>query len=324
MTTAAACVFVFFALVTGSAALFASGRRGRGAPDERVRRLRQGADGQRSHAVAPTLKRGYSSIPSLSRFLSSSPWADAAALQLQQANVRLRVGEYLLCRLLLAGLLFVSIVLIAQFHPLGLVIAVVLGGVGYLLPALVLSFLRRRRIALIEKQLVEFLPMLASSLRSGFAFLQSVELAARQLGPPLADELALLINDVNLGATMEAALLDLGRRAGSVDVDMMITAVMVQRTTGGNLSEVLDQAAETLRDRERIRGDVQTLTAQQRLTGLILSIYPAAIGLLLLVMMPSVWSVLFTDTLGRIFFSFAVGLQFIGFVVMQRVMKIEI
>ena len=186
-----------------------------------------------------------------------------------------------------------------------------------------LQLLRRRRLAKIENQLVEFLPMLASSLRSGFAFQQGMELAAQQLEPPLADELMILLNDTNLGATMEEALLQMGERVGSTDLDMMITAFLVQRSTGGNLSEILDRAAETLRERERVRADLQTLTASARLTGLILSIYPVAIGLLLLLIMPSLWGVMFSETIGRIFLGVALGLQGLGFLVMRRVMKFE-
>ena len=325
MLTAAASIFLFFSLATGAVALLAPARAGRGAPDDRVRRLRASGQQGRAGDAAPSLiRRGHSSIPTFRRFLVDSPWAEDQARKLQQANVQLRVGEYLLIRLLLAGLLFFVALLISRAHPAGIVVGLVLALAGYVLPVLVVNHLRQRRIAAIERQLVEFLPLLASSLRSGFAFLQGVELASRQLGPPLAEELALLVNDINLGATMESALLDMGVRTGSVDVDMLITAVLVQRTTGGNLSEVLDQAAETLRERERIRGDVQTLTAQQRLTGIVLSLYPAAIGLLLLAIMPSMWSVLFTDGLGRGFLGTAVGLQVLGFVVMRRVMKIDI
>jgi tight adherence protein B len=246
------------------------------------------------------------------------------AAELQQASIQLRVGEYMLGRVLLAVFLFLAAVLFARFHPIGLVAGLAVGVAGYALPAVYVKFSRSRRIAKIEKQLIELLPMLASSLRAGFAFQQGVELASQQLGPPLADELALLLNDVNLGATMDEALQDLGRRVGSTDLDMVITAIMVQRTTGGNLSEILDQAAETLRERDRIRGDLQTLTAQQRLTGTILSAYPIAIGLFLLAIMPAVWSTLFTETLGRVLLGTALSLQLVGFFAMRRVMNIEI
>lgn len=325
MATLAASVFLFLALATGSYVLLAPARSGRRLSDERIRGLRTaGREESRQRAATPSLKRPYSSIPTLRRLLSGSSWADAVALELQQANVQLRPGEYLLTRVLLAGVLLLGAVLVSRLHPAGLAIGLVLAVAGYALPALYIKFLRLRRVAKIEKQLVELLPLLASSLRSGFALQQGIDLAAKQLGPPLADELVLLINDVNLGATTEAALLDMGRRVGSTDLDMMITAILVQRTTGGNLSEILDQAAETLRERERIRGDIQTLTAQQRLTGTILSVYPAAIGLLLLALMPSLWSLMFTETAGQVLVGIAIGLQALGFLAMRRVMNIEI
>jgi tight adherence protein B len=105
---------------------------------------------------------------------------------------------------------------------------------------------------------------------------------------------------------------------------MLITAILVQRTTGGNLSEVLDKTAQTMTERERIRGDILTLTASQRLTGLILSVYPAAIGLLFLAIMPHEWSKLFTEAVGQILLGIAVGLQLIGFIVIRRTLNVEI
>lgn len=325
MMSLAASVFLFLALVTGSIVLFAPARFGRRASEERIRALRAtGGNDAAEGAPTPFLKRPYSSIPTLGSFLSGSARADSVALDLLQANVQLRVGEYLLARVLLAMVVPLIIVFFSHFHPVGLVVGVAAGGMAYVLPGLCLQLLRRRRLVRIERQLVEFLPMLASSLRAGFAFQQGIELAVQQLGPPLADELALLLNDVNLGATMQAALQDLGRRVGSTDLDLLITAVLIQRTTGGNLSEILDQAGETLRERERIRGDIQTLTAQQRLTGAVLSVYPVAIGLLLLALVPSVWSLLFTETLGRVFLGSAVALQLLGVFAMRRVMNIDI
>ena len=166
--------------------------------------------------------------------------------------------------------------------------------------------------------------MIASSLRSGFSFQQAIELANEQLGPPLADELYLLLQDINLGATMDTALQDLGRRVGSPDLDMIITAIQIQRSTGGNLAEVLENTAETLRERDRIRGDLKTLTAQQRLTGLVLSVYPIGLGLLLLAILPSVYSLMFTEVAGLIALGIALGLQFLGFVAIRRLTNIDI
>ena len=318
-----ASAFLFLAIAFGAFAIFGPGRLSRRRSEERILGLTS-APAAASDLVGPTLKRSHSSIPTLSRLLNESEWATSAARDLQRANVHLRVGEYLLIRLGVSVGMFIIVLLLSQFHFAGILIGAIVALVAYIAAPPMLHLLHRRRRAAIEKQLVEFLPMLASSLRSGFAFQQGVELAAKQFESPFADELAILLNDTNLGSTMEEALLKMGERVESTDLDMMITAVLVQRDSGGNLSEILETAAKTLRERERIRGDIQTLTASARLTGLILSSYPVGIGLLMLVIMPSLGSVMFTETLGRILLGAALGLQFIGFLVMQRVMKVEI
>lgn len=325
MAALVASVFVFLALVTAAVAVFGPARSGARSSEGRLRSLRPaGKADDAQQTASASRRRSRSAIPVLGNLLSGSSWADSAAIELERANIQLRVGEYLLGRVVLAVLVFFLVAFIARFHPIGIVAGVASGVAGYLLPGVYVRFLQHRRVADIEKQLIELLPMLASSLRSGFAFQQSIELATEQLSAPLADELHLLLQDVNLGATMDTALQDLGRRVGSADLDMIITAVQIQRSTGGNLSEVLEQTGETLRERDRIRGDLQTLTAQQRLTGLVLSLYPIGIGLVLLALMPSVWSLMFTETLGQIALGIALGLQLLGFFAIRRLTNIEI
>ncbi len=318
-----ASIFVFFALTAGALALLAPPYLDRRAFEGRFRALQPRRGDAPRERGAPTLRRSTSAIPTLRKLLGRSAWAEAVTTELQQANVQLRAGEYLIIRCVASVVLFATPLVVLRFQAIGLLIALGGGVLGFLLPSLLVGSLRRRRIARVEKQLIEMLPLLASSLRAGFAFQQAVEAATQQLEPPLADELTLLLHDVNLGATMPSAVQDMGRRVGSVDLDMVITAILVQRTTGGNLSEILDQAAETLRERERIRGDLQTMTAQQRLTGFILSVYPVAVGLLLLAILPSVWSKLFTTGIGQIQLGVALGLQLLGFLGIRRALKID-
>lgn len=318
MSPLLASVFVFLAGVTGAVALFRRSRDQRA--EERLRTLRDATNEEEPGAA---LRRGHSAIPTLRRWLDSRAWADELSLELQRADVNLRVGEYVLLRLLLAGLLAVMALIVLGGSIPGVLFAIAGGLLGYLAPRLYVSRARQRRAAKIEGQLVELVPSLASSLRAGFAFQQAVEVAADQLAQPLQGELQLLISDVNLGASMDAALLDMSRRVGSADLDMIVTAIMVQRTTGGNLSEVLDRTAETMRERERIRGELMTLTAQQRLTGFILSIYPVAIGLLLLALMPSMWSKLFTEPVGQGLLAAALALQALGFLFIRRALRVD-
>ncbi|MBI4570942.1 MAG: type II secretion system F family protein, partial [Chloroflexi bacterium] len=243
--------------------------------------------------------------------------------ELRQAHVRLRAGEFVLARWLLAAMGFVLPALLTQLQPVGLAAGALGALAGYATPGWWLAAARRRRVVRIEKQLVEFLPLLASSLRSGFALQQGIESAARRLGPPLGEELSALVSDLRLGASMPVLLEELRARIGSKELDIIVTAILVQRTTGGNLAEVLDHAAETLLERERIRGELATLTAQQRLTGLILSVYPVAVGLLLLLIMPNVWSRLFTEPAGQVQLAIAGSLQVVGFLAIRRTLRVE-
>jgi len=316
--------FLFLTIALAALAVFGPVNLGWRRSEERLLGLRGQTAAATPDQGDAAFKRAHSSIPTLGRMLGESEWAAQAQQDLARANVQLRVGEYLLIRIGLGVLAFFILALITQFHVVGVIGGALAGAALYLLVPAFLHHLRSRRLKAIEKQLVELLPALSSSLRAGFAIQQGMELAAEQMGPPLADEPAILINDTNLGSTLDQALLDMGERVGSTDLDMIITAILVQRGSGGNLSEILDTAAHTLRERERIRGDINTLTASQRLTGMILSAYPMLVGLFLLAIMPSLWMDMFTDPLGRVFLGIALGLQFIGFLLMRRITQIEI
>ncbi|MCI0889992.1 MAG: type II secretion system F family protein, partial [Chloroflexi bacterium] len=312
------------ALGMGVLLLLAPSRSSVDSSDERLRSLN--AEQHEPDSAPPSLERRplRSSMPALRRVLGNTAWAENAAADLLRANIKLRVGEYLLVRVLAGVAMAVLPFVLLQSHAAGLIVAGVGGMVGFMVPAYYVRFVRDRRVARIEAQLIEFLPALGSSLRSGFAFKPAVEAAALQVSAPLGDELGTFLNDLNLGADSATALQDMGDRVGSRDLDVVITAIQVQRTTGGNLPEILDAAASALRDRERIRGEVKTFTAQQRMTGLVLSVYPVLVGLLLLAIMPSVWSKLFTETAGQMMLAIAVVLQVVGFLAIQRALKIEV
>ena len=181
MTAFGASAFMFLAVVTGAIAWFGPSRFGRRASEERIRGLGRGPAVANEDTASPTLKRSHSSIPTLRLLLSDGEWATSAARDLQQANVHLRVGEYLLLRLLMAGFIFFIALVVTRLHPLGILLAIAGAGAAYMVAPIYLGLLRRRRLAKIENQLVEFLPMLASSLRSGFAFQQGVETIMRGL-----------------------------------------------------------------------------------------------------------------------------------------------
>ena len=324
MIELAAALFVFLTLAMGGLLLLAPSRASGESSDDRLRSLN--ATSQEAESSPRLLERRplRSSMPALRKLLGATGWGEKAAKDLLQANVKLRVGEYFLLRVLAAVTMAAVPLVLFQSHAAGLIVAGVGGVAGFKAPAMYIGFVRSRRLTRIEAQLVEFLPALGSSLRAGFGFAPAVEAAALQVNAPLRDELATLLSDLSLGADSATALQNMGERVGSADLDVVITAIQVQQTTGGNLPEILDAAAAALRDRERIRGEVKTFTAQQRMTGLVLSVYPVLVGLLLLAIMPSVWSKLFTEPAGQMMLAIAVLLQVVGFLAIQRALRIEV
>jgi tight adherence protein B len=154
--------------------------------------------------------------------------------------------------------------------------------------------------------------------------MQSFEFAGRQMEPPIALEIRRMLRDANLGLSAEDALLAMGERIGSKDLDMVLTAINIQRAVGGNLAEILDQVAFTMRERERIRGEITTLTSQQRMTGIVIGGLPILMFVLFMMMNPGYMSLFFTELAGRVMLIGATALEFLGFIVIKRIMAIEI
>jgi tight adherence protein B len=271
------------------------------------------------------LTRRTSPLPVMRKLIAGNEsWSARASVDLQQAGLQLRVSEYLLLRLLIGGVAFIVAFVISQFSPLGLVAGLVLGVLGFTLPMVWVKVRKSRRQTAITAQLAETLQLIANALRSGFAFNQAVELASNQLDSPIKDELDNFLRDISLGARTEDALTAMVVRSGSIDLEMLVTTILVQRTTGGNLSEVLDNVSETIRERSRLRGDIKALTATQRLTGQILAIYPIALGALLFALAPSLMKVLITEEVGRIMMAIAISLQVLGALAIRRILSLDV
>jgi tight adherence protein B len=316
-----AAVFVLLALCCVILGLYAL-NSSRGA-DARLRTL-QAPQTPAGSDTRPLLRRAPSAIPALRRMLSTSTWADRAALDLDRAHVNLRVGEYLLLRFFVGILLFALTLFIARGEIVGILIGILLALVGYMLPAFWVGLRRRRRLRAIDRQLVEGLTHIANAIRAGFAMLQAFDAAAQRLQPPLSEEFGRLVADVRLGASLEDALASMGNRIGSHDLDLVITAILIQRSTGGNLSELLDKVSETIRERDRIRGDIRTLTASQRFAGLVLSVWPVFLALVFFLLAPDLMSNLWTETVGIILLIVAATLQVLSFLTIRRITSIEI
>lgn len=256
--------------------------------------------------------------------LSQGGWSARTALELERAGLQLRVSEYLALRLLAALLGFLLVALISGGHPVGLLAAAGIAVLSFMVPAFIVQALRARRVHKLNDQLEQMVSMVSNSLKAGFGLLQSLDQAAQQLSPPLSSELLRVIHETNVGATLEDALAALGERVESYDLDMIVTAILIQRTVGGNLAEILDNVGYTIRERVRIQGEVNTLTAQKKLSGIIVGLLPVVLVLLFFATSPDYMSALFTHTAGRILLVTAVVLDLIGLLMIRRILAVEV
>ena len=315
--SASACLFLFFVYL-----LRARGLRGNEVRIQRLSPSREVSVGSGGDG-ASFLKRDSSSIPAISRWLNTRGYAERWAFELERADLSLRPGEYFMMRLLLAVLVGAVVALIWR-NPVAVVVAIPLGAMVYTLPAQLVKMRTRRRIGKFNGQLVETITLIMNGVRAGFAFGQSVDVAAKRVGPPISVELNRLLLDVNLGGSMEEALAAFNERIGSDDVDMLVTAILIQRTSGGNLAEILEGIADTIQDRERIHGEIKTLTSSQRLTGWILSLWPAALALMFFAIAPSIMSLLWTTTAGLYLMGIWITLNVLGIFSIRRILDIDI
>jgi tight adherence protein B len=265
-------------------------------------------------------RRRLSRFRTLDAFLERKGFATGVDEKLARADLPLRVGEYLLIRWLCA-LAVGGIAAVLLGLPLA---AVPAAAAGYMLPAVVVWHRTRQRLGRLDEQLVDAMMLMAGGLRAGYSFLQGAEAVVREMDPPIRDEFGRLLQDLRIGVNIDEALTTLARRAGSEEFDMMVTAVLVQRQSGGNLAEILDTIAHTIRERMRIRREVQTLTAQERMSSYVVGALPIVAFTWLTFINPDYLNLLFGTTSGRMLLGGAVGLELIGFYIIRRIIDIKV
>jgi tight adherence protein B len=249
---------------------------------------------------------------------------------LAQADIPMRPSEYFLARLVLSGIGFIIGLYGLNYLHSGLFFAVV----GFLAPALVVRIHQSRRRNKFVSQLADALMLLTNSLRSGYGFLKGLELIAKEMSDPISKELNRMLREVNLGATVEQALQSLGRRINSQDLDIVISAYLIQKDVGGNLTEIMEKVAETIRERLRIQGDIRVLTAQGRLSGLIVGLLPVALFLFFWLRMPDYFNPMFDPPslplaglnvpYGVLTLAGAVLMQLFGAYIIYRIINIKV
>jgi tight adherence protein B len=238
---------------------------------------------------------------------------------LARANLKLRVAEYYYIRVGTA--LGLGLVLGLLRDPLSGLVGAIL---GYFLPRIYVGRRIGGRLGAFNKQLADTITLLSNSLRAGSSFLQSIELVSRETPAPMGEEMGRVVREVNLGLGMEEALANLVRRIRSDDLDLMVTAIGVQQQVGGNLAEILDTIAFTIRERVRIKGDINTLTAQGRMSGYLVAFLPIGIAITLNFINPAFMQPLFTQLLGQILLTVGGIMMIIGFFAIQKIVSIKV
>lgn len=262
----------------------------------------------------------YSCIEAIAKALGRLQQGRRIELLMQQADWPIRGTEFEAILLLWGGLVGLITFLVtlkgAMFFA---------GALAGILMGLALLGMRiRRRRKKFTNQLGDMLTMVANALRAGFSFMQAFELISREMDAPMGREVQLVINEVNLGNTLESALDNMQRRVASPDFELVVTAVLIQRQVGGDLASILDTISETIAERVRMRREVMALTAQGRASGWVLAAIPVGLFIILYMMSPNYLSPLLDTEIGQMCIVGALILEVIGFFVIQRIVDINI
>ena len=253
--------------------------------------------------------------------------------ELARADLKLKVSEYLV---IWAGaivgvpvLMFLAgFALPALQNPILLLVGAV---IGFFLPRWYVRRRQGKRLNQFNKQLPDTITLIANALRAGSSFLQAIELVVREARPPISTEFQRVIREVNLGLPFEQALENLVRRVRSEDLELMVTAISIQYQVGGNLAEILDSIAFTIRERVRIKGEIRTLTAQQRMSGYVVGFLPIGLVAFLFIIAPSFLEPMLDPEVniagiptGMILIAIGGIMMFIGFMLIRRIVDIEV
>jgi tight adherence protein B len=225
-------------------------------------------------------------------------------------------------------MMLLGIFLEAFRSPLLLIVGFV---VGAIIPRFWLNFRKGSRLRQFNSQLPDTITLIANALRAGSSFLQAIELVVRESRPPISIEFGRVIREVNLGLPFDIALENMVKRVRSEDFELMATAIAIQHQVGGNLAEILDSIAFTIRERIRIKGEIRTLTAQQRLSGYVVGGLPFGLAFFIFVAAPKFFDPMFRKPpelvgipLGVILFIIAIGAMLAGFYFIRRIVDIEV
>ena len=259
-------------------------------------------------------------LPAVDRILGGTTKGSALGRWIDQSGLKLSLSGVLLMATALAGLMALVAGLIARSRyalPVG-------AAVGFALPFVYLSFKRTRRLRAFEEQFPDGLDLISRALKAGHAFATGLKMVADEMPEPVGPEFRKTFDEQNFGLPLKDALDNLTMRVPSLDVRFFATAVLIQRETGGNLAEILENLAHVVRERFKILRQVRVYTAHGRFTGYVLLALPAVLCIALSFINPEHMNLLFRERMGQMMLLGALGLQTAGYVWIKQVIKIEV
>lgn len=281
------------------------------------------ADGPQESAV----------VAGLSRVIERQDLATRLSTDLARADLKMKPAEFLILWAL-SPFAFAFVAFIAGFIFPGFQNVVAVAGfflLGMYAPRWYLKRRQAKRLNAFATQLPDTITLLANSLRAGSSFLQGIELVTREARPPISEEMERVVREMQLGLALMPALNNLVRRVASEDLELMVTAIQIQSQVGGNLATVLDSIAFTIRERVRIQGEIQTLTAMQRYSGYVITLLPVGLAVLLFLISPSYMTAMVERPpemlglpMGIIFFIVGLISMGIGYVFIRRIVDIKV
>jgi tight adherence protein B len=293
---------------------------------ERLATVQEAASRAPSEELALLRDEMLSKIPALDNLLRRSSRISNLQPFLEQANLKIRAGNILVLCMVSAVALAVAGFLAAGSLPpnQALLIAVVGLVLGGFLPYSYASYRRNKRFQKFEELFPEAIDTLARAVRAGHAFTTALELIANELTEPVASEFRKLFEEQKFGLPVRDALMNLAERMPLVDVKFFVTAVMLQRETGGNLAEILDNLSYVIRERFKIMRQVRVYTAQGRLTMMLLMGLPPVIVVTMLMTSPAFIHPLFADPIGHVLLVAGIVLQTLGYFVIRKIIQIQV
>lgn len=268
-------------------------------------------------------------LSNMGAIITPKSMAIRIAAQLAKADIPLKANEFV-------AIQFLAIMLSLSFGMMvfkSVVVGVVFAVFGYMLPHVWVGIMKAKRVREFGEQILDTLVMLANGLKAGYSFLQAMEMVSRETLPPMGTELKRVLKENSLGMNLEDTLMALNERVENEDWDLVTTVVLIQRQVGGNLAEILDKIGHTIRQRMKIKGDIQTKTAQAKVSGALVGALPIGIGFMIYLINPVFMMKLFTfqTTLasGFIFRGwfvviFGIIWEVIGMYIIMKIVDIEV